>query len=157
MKIIKTVRPDGSIRLQTVYERPSRCNPDYKDEVDVNNIMNRFLKTGQLTHINQIPMIATEDQVISSLDLQESIHQVREAEAMYNSLNKKLKKQFKNPQELLQFLDDPKNWDEAREIGLLPKIKNDDDDKTTTTIKNTQTPPSSTPPPSTPPSDQPKT
>ena len=50
-------RPNGSIGIRTINNEPSLTIQDYVHEVDVNNIMDRFLKTGQLTHVAQSPLI----------------------------------------------------------------------------------------------------
>ena len=49
MKVIEK-RKNGSIRVYTVNNEPSMTDQQFKDDCDVNSIVNKFTKTGHLTH-----------------------------------------------------------------------------------------------------------
>ena len=50
MKVIEK-RKNGSIRVYTVNNEPSMTDQQFKDDCDVNFIVNKFTKTGHLTHL----------------------------------------------------------------------------------------------------------
>ena len=139
-------RANGSIGIRTINNEPSLTIQDYVHDVDVNNIMDRFLKTGQLIHVAQSPQIYTGEDFTPVTDLQTSIHFVKNVEEKFNNLNKKLKNRFGTPKEFYEFLIDPKNKDELKKLKLI-----NDDDQTTTTATQVSSPPPQTPPPQTPP------
>jgi len=44
----KSVRENGSTRIQTVFEKASRVDVAYKTETNINTIVERFTRTGQI-------------------------------------------------------------------------------------------------------------
>ena len=50
MKVIEK-RKNGSIRVYTVNNEPSMTDQQFKDDCDVNFNVNKFTKTGHLTHL----------------------------------------------------------------------------------------------------------
>lgn len=123
-------RSNGTIGIKTHSDQPSKTNKDHKKMVDVNHIMDRFLKTGQLTHVSNSPMSYTGEELPQHTNLQTSLHFIKDMEETYKNLNKKFKKQFKTFEEFIEFVDDPQNKDELQKI-LAPK--------TTTTSETTTT------------------
>lgn len=142
MKKIITVRPNGTRSVKTIFEDSdtSLTVQDFRDEVDVNHIVDRFMKTGQLSHVNQNPG-SYVDQFAMPQDLMSAKQFVQDAADNYDSLNRKLKNRFKSPLELIDFLQNPKNQKEAQELGLLPQTMT-----TQTTTNTAVTDPASTPP-----------
>ncbi len=101
----------------------SRTKQSFKDETDINAIMARFQKTGMLEFVNK-----HEPQYgdVTALDFQISMESVATAREMFADLPSKVRDRFNNePAELLEFLDNPDNRDEAVLLGLvtLPKAK----------------------------------
>ena len=115
-------------KVLSVYHKPSKTNPDFAKEADINNIIDRFTKTGQLTHVAKTPMVYA-DQTQLPQDLQSAIHYVKYAEKTFNKLNKKLQNRFQNPEQLAQYLEDPKNLEEAETLGIIQKRDKPDDAK----------------------------
>lgn len=111
----KYTRPNGTVGIRTSSTEPSKTNPNYKDEVDVNNIINRFLKTGQLTHVSHQQM-AYIDQSATPPDLQSTIHFIKNQNELYQSLNKKSKNRFPTIELFLEFAENPANQEELQQL-----------------------------------------
>lgn len=107
-------------RVPFVTKGESMALQSEKDTCDVNRIMKRYRETGQLDHMaKRQPYYAD---VSDALEYQEALHVVGEAQEAFEALPASLRRRFDNdPAEMLTFLQDPANEDEARELGLLPK------------------------------------
>lgn len=90
----------------------------FKDECDINNIMTRFNATGVVSHVSSI---APEyGDFMSAGDFQSSLNTVIEAQAMFDALPAVLRDRFANdPKQLLAFIADDKNREEAIKLGLV--------------------------------------
>lgn len=88
-----------------------------KKDCDVNFIVQKFMKTGQMSHLNQNQ--GSYADVTGIKDLLDSMSTVTRAQQTFNSLPAVLRKRFGNsPVEFVNFLDDPKNDAEAVKLGL---------------------------------------
>lgn len=98
----------------------SRTKQSFKDEADINNIVAKYNKTGQLPSlISQNPKYGD---FTSDVSYQESLNTVMFANEQFNALSAKVKLRFNNdPMELLKFVSDAKNKDEMYELGLAIK------------------------------------
>lgn len=147
-------RPNGTLRVIThLQKEDEKTNQSFKTECDINQIIKKYKTTGQITHLNS--KTGRYMDVTNAPDLKEALQTAIHAADAFNSLPATLRKRFSNdPQEFLQFLDDPKNADEAVQLGLLRKTEqqNDklNDEKLT---QNAKAPKTKTPPPP-PPDDQ---
>lgn len=120
-KII-TRRPNGSIRVQTRNEEPSMTDASHGEDADINVIMNRFMKTGQLPNI-KIRQAQYAD-VSEMTDLLEQQIRVREAQAAFDSLPATLRSRLNgDPNEFIKFLNNDENYEEAVELGLIDPSK----------------------------------
>lgn len=92
----------------------------FKDECDINLIMARHARTGEITHLNGAqPHYGDFTNAQTYLDAQQSLIIANEA---FASLPSEVRERFGNdPASLLNFLDQAENHDEAVELGLLPK------------------------------------
>lgn len=102
-------------------DEPSLTQQHFKDDSDINNIMARYQKTGvlvdPLTQTTRKPMF---DDFSDLGDFRDHQQAVIEAQDMFMELPSKLRARFANdPAELLQWLSDPANKDEAIELGLF--------------------------------------
>lgn len=97
---------------------PSMTKQSFKDECDVNNIMRRFNATGVVTHVNgRRPEFGDFTSVAT---FQESLNTVIEAESMFAELPAAIRDRFGNdPRQLLEFVADPDNRDEAVTLGIV--------------------------------------
>lgn len=149
-----TTTPDGRVRVRTINNEATRTQQHHKDACDVNKIIAKYKNTGEFLHLTSKQGVYAD--VSGITDYQESIHKVMNAQAAFAALPSNVRLRFQNdPGELLRFIQDPKNRDEAMTLGLLEKPKqvvnprandfNDSPQSTTTqTGTNQQTPPPQT-------------
>lgn len=104
-------------------DEPSMTQQQFKDEADINNIMARYQKTGvlvdPLTQTTRKPMFDDFSELGDFRDHQQA---VIDAQEMFMQLPSRLRARFQNdPAELLQWLSNPANKEEAMELGLMTK------------------------------------
>lgn len=100
-------------------EDPSLAQQSMKDECDINFIMEKFNATGELPAVPLPPQYGDFSGVF---DYQTALNEVMAAEDLFMELPAKLRSRFDNdPQKLVEFLHDPKNFDEGVELGLIEK------------------------------------
>ena len=117
-KIIK--QDDGRIRVMTVNDQPSLTRQEFKEEVNVNSIIRKYQKTGMLTHVRNNPGAYMD--LTNKPDYEVALQTVIDANNQFNTLPSEIRKKFGNdPGELIAYLSDPRNHDEAVELGLLAK------------------------------------
>lgn len=142
MKIIEK-RENGSIRVHTKNVLPSKTDQQFRDEVNVNNIVAKYLKTGEISHqARQAGQYFDASQVP---DLYTGLVKIHKAELAFKSMPDNIRARFKNGKELLEFLADPGNKDEAIKLGLvegqpLPIKEEDNVDKGPGTPKENSNP-----------------
>jgi len=101
---------------------PSRTKQEFKDECDINNIIKAYKITGQIAHISANAAKGVYMDLPEPTDYQESLNIIRQAEQSFDSLPAKIRDRFKNdPTQFLDFLKDPKNRDEAMDLGLIDR------------------------------------
>lgn len=95
----------------------SKTQQQFAEEADINTIVNKFLKTGQLPTDLKVPRYGDFDEVT---DFHTAMNAVREAQEGFDRLPAQMRARFHNdPQELLAFIEDPENTEEAVKLGLL--------------------------------------
>lgn len=119
-KIIKNVTlPDGRIRRQVYVENdePSLTDQSQLKSTDVNEIVARYQRTGELTHMAKHRGVYAD--ISEFTDLHTALSQVRKAQEGFESLPAQLRAKFHNdPVEFVQYLQDPKNLEESIDLGL---------------------------------------
>jgi phage internal scaffolding protein len=102
-----------------VCEEPTRAQQHHKDECDINLILERFGKTGQLP----VSAISAQYGDFSGVhDYHTALNTLIAAESEFDALPAKLRAMFANePANLIEFLNDENNRDKAIELGLLNK------------------------------------
>jgi phage internal scaffolding protein len=94
----------------------SLTQQQFKEEADINTIVNRFLKTGVLPTPNTFPQYVDFEGVF---DYQSAMNLVRAADESFMRMDAKLRSRFNNsPQEFLEFFANPENAQEAIRLGL---------------------------------------
>lgn len=92
----------------------------HKDECDIHKILKQFKKTGIITHINTRQALYQD--LPASMDYQEAIEMVRDAQSAFMELPALVREQFKNdPYQLLAALGDPARRAELEELGIVSK------------------------------------
>lgn len=90
---------------------------EFKEESDINEIVRRFGITGQLPDNPRIPVSGDFEDVV---DFHSAMNAVRAAEEGFMELPADLRAKFHNdPQELMDFCADGKNFEAAKALGLL--------------------------------------
>lgn len=99
-------------------EDPTRTQQNFKDDADINVIVERFGLTGQLPENVNIPL--TGDYVDTVNDYQSAMNIAIKAQEEFMKLPAKIRARFHNdPQELMTFVEDKANLEEARALGIL--------------------------------------
>lgn len=118
-----TKRPDGSLRVQTINEEPTKTQINQQAACDINNIMAQYKKNPDpAIFIKNGKGIYADFSEVS--DYHSAMNQLQEANASFMSLPSQIRTKFQNdPGALLSFLNDPANKQEAIELGLIEKPK----------------------------------
>lgn len=110
--------PSGRIRVISINKEPTMTQQQFADDCDINNIMAKYEKTGQVTHLSNKQGVYGDFSDIT--DYQDMLHRVAAAQESFQTLPAKTRQRFQNdPGELISFLQDRKNYDEAISLGLI--------------------------------------
>lgn len=129
-------------RVQWKSDLPSMTQQHLKEECDVNSILEKYRRTGYIGHIN--PRAGQSGDFSNLQDFKQNLDMVKSAYSMFENLPAHVRKRFANdPANLIDFINDSQNTDEAIKLGLAIKpekpIEATNDDQTT--INQPQTPP----------------
>jgi phage internal scaffolding protein len=104
---------------------PSLTQQQFAEESDINNIVDRFMKTGHIPNAASMPQYADYEGVF---DFQTAMNVVRQADENFMRMDAKVRARFHNsPQEFLEFFANPDNAQEAVRLGLaVPHAKQKD-------------------------------
>lgn len=95
---------------------PSLAQQNFKDEVDINVLLERFKVTGQLP---QNVVLPTYGDFTGLSDYQTAMAAVLRAKDQFNALPADIRNRFaNNPQQFLEFCSDEANLPELRKMGL---------------------------------------
>lgn len=107
-------------RVYTVNTQRSRTQKQFADQCDVNQIVAKYKTTGQWQHMTNKQGVYADVSEIT--DYHSSVQKVLDANNAFMALPSTLRARFGNdPGELLAFLQDPKNREEAIKLGLIDK------------------------------------
>lgn len=98
---------------------PTRTKTSFEPETNINNIIKRFTKTGQLEHISSA---LGEYRDLSGIpDLHQALTIVANAQSTFNELPAAVRKACDHDVgKFLPFIDNPANFEQCVEMGLLP-------------------------------------
>lgn len=98
---------------------PSKAQQAFKDECDINQMLAKFKLTGQVAGPVRIPQYADYSDAV---DFRTSMEVLRQASESFQSLSLDVRRRFGNdPQQFLEFCNDPKNVDDMIKLGLAVK------------------------------------
>jgi len=118
-KIVKL--PTGRIKVSTENTKLSLCQQQFKKDCDINVIVKKYMKDGELTHLNKKKGVYADLSHIT--DYHQSMEKVVKANQAFAELPSAVRNRFSNdPSQLLTFLQDPNNLDEGIKLGLLDRI-----------------------------------
>lgn len=150
MSMIRSIykRGDRQDRPVHVNQSPTMTQKHFRDEVNINKIMDRFHRTGVSPIDPARAQRALYADVSEIGDYRGVCDRIWAAEQAFSALPAKVRTRFGNqPEALVEWLRDPKNHREAIELGLMVQRKPDPATKLQDTLseiaKNTA-PPSDT-------------
>lgn len=103
-------------------DSPSAVREEYAFEADINNVLKRYATTGWLVDPNspRNDRVPTYDDWSKSPSFQDSLDIVIKAQEKFDALPVQIRQRFNyDPQALLNFLSDEKNYDEAVALRLI--------------------------------------
>lgn len=111
-------RFDGYKRVSVSCSGVSRTKQSFKDECDINTILLRYKKTGQLPGlIKSNPQYGDFSDVRS---YQDALHTVMFAQEQFSGLSASVRARFDNdPSLFLAFVENPDNRKEMIDLGLV--------------------------------------
>lgn len=113
---------DGGSRKGLEFKDPSLTKQNFKDEVDINLIIKRFYATGQLPPSFNFQEKGRGADLSDAVDFHQAMNLVKRTERTFSLLTAEQRKRFDNdPEKFLEFFQDPENYDEALELGLVQK------------------------------------
>lgn len=112
-------RDDGSVSVENCTCSPSMADPSFADDVDINNILSKYISTGVMGNVNnRQPIFGDFSDIV---DYGTAMQHVITAQDSFMTLPSNVRKRFGNdPQMLMEFISDKANYDEAVKLGLIP-------------------------------------
>lgn len=105
-------------RLRTPVGVGSLTKQSFKDECDINVLMKRYEKSGLMNHVLRYE--GRYEDLPDQMDYQEALRIADAGREAFESLTGAIRARFNNdPAAFLAFVDDPRNVDEMRQMGLL--------------------------------------
>jgi len=90
----------------------------FKDKVNVNSIMAKYRKTGLIEHVRKNPGVYSD--LTQLPDYMTAMQTVINANRTFETIPANVRLRFQNdPAQLISFLSDPSNNDEALKLGLI--------------------------------------
>ena len=117
-------QPLGETRRPTIHlnKEPSMVKGSFAKELDVNNIIKKYNKTGILQKANQFEGEFGE---FASYDLREAIEKVQNAETLFMEVPSKIRAQFDNDAgAFIDYATNPQNIEQMREWNMAPRDTN---------------------------------
>lgn len=125
---------EGRVRVVRRFNKADeKTQQHFKDEVDINRIWSKYKASGELHHQARQAGVYADVSKIS--DYHSAMDKIMAADNAFGSLPADLRLRFKNdPALFLEFLRDPRNYDEGVKLGIYelkkeataPATKNDD-------------------------------
>lgn len=98
----------------------SMTKQSFKDECDINKIMDKFQRTGVISHYATHAPTYGDASPVEYLD---ALLVISTANEMFAELPSSVRKRFNNnPEEFLEFAQNPDNLEECRKMGLAPPL-----------------------------------
>ncbi len=97
---------------------PGRTKASFAKRCDINDIIRRYRKTGQLDQVSKSAPVFADLTGVG--DFRAMVHKSRLATEAFEKLPSSVRKRFANdPASLVEFMQDPENRDEAEKLGLI--------------------------------------
>lgn len=103
-----------------VFEEASMTQQHFKDECDIDKILKKYNETGFLVNPLESRRPAKWGDFSSVNDYQTAMNKLVEVQEAFDALPSRVRDRFKNdPMQMLAFLEDENNLDEAVKLGLV--------------------------------------
>jgi len=110
---------DAPERKQFTTQGPSMTQQQFKKECDINHIMAKYQKTGLVDHVSKHG--GDYSDLTDVPTYHDAMNKIISANESFSSLTSSIRSQFKNdPALFLDFVSNPENEQQMREMGLLP-------------------------------------
>lgn len=122
LEIRFNLRPRSSAGIS--FEQPSLTDPSGAAEADINYIIRKYETTGSLVDplsvdTSRVPAFADVSSRAAS-DYQSALNKVIRARQLFDDLPASVRRRFgDDPKEMLRFIGDEKNREEAIQLGLI--------------------------------------
>lgn len=130
-------RQSGTIRVKRSFPNTPyvAVQQQFKDHCDLNKIVAKYKTTGRWQEVVMAGQGGVYADISSIGDYQESVEKVLKANNAFMTLPAEIRVRFNNdPGELLKFIQNPRNFEEGKKLGLFKSDKVAQD----TTRKNDQ-------------------
>lgn len=108
-----------SVETGLLCQDDTLAQQNFRDECDINTIVSTFTRTGDLPEAPLPPQFGDFSDVS---DFHSALNQVLAAQEAFLALSPDVRSRFGNdPQQLMNFIADEKNFDEAVTLGLISK------------------------------------
>lgn len=105
-------------RVYAELDSEVRTKQSFADETNINTIMLKWNRTGSIEHMNKRQ--GQYGDFSDAPDYHETFLRIQDANLAFDALPSEVRKRMHNdPGELMDFLADPENRDEAIELGLI--------------------------------------
>lgn len=123
MTLKTEIRKNGSRRVSKVISPKSKVEQSHKDRCDINIIMSKYRQTGVVPLAQKTALYGD---FTNATDFHTAVNKVQAAHQAFERMPAAVKKRFgQDPGQMIDFLADPANIEEAVELGLMEKIGND--------------------------------
>lgn len=114
---VKSKKGIVTYTCETINDEPSLTEQQYAKDCDANEIVKKHLRTGQSIEFRQGGFYADLSEVP---DLNQALDIVAKAQFAFDELASDVRDRFGNsPLKMIEFLNNPKNREEAQQLGLL--------------------------------------
>ncbi len=143
----RIIRKDGDrSAVQISFPESGRSKQSFVDECDINFIMNKWKRTGELPPDHKQP--PTYGDFTNVADYMQAQNSILQADQAFGALPAWMRARFQNdPAELIAFVDDPQNLEEAQKLGLVEPPPSEDVLPEGAQPPSTESEPEETPPP----------
>lgn len=105
-------------RIQKFFVGPGRTKQEFKEESEITNILARVAKNNLLQNLEERQRTYVD--LPSGLDFETAQLKISQGRQAFAMIPAHMRAQFdNNPQEFLEFIENPENADEMVEMGLL--------------------------------------
>jgi phage internal scaffolding protein len=103
-------------RVAITFTEPSLTKQQFAEEVDINNKIKKYVQTGELPNMRY----GFYGDVSNLPDYKTAFDMVADAQDAFMELPSEIRAKFNNdPGKVIEFLNDPKNLDEAVRLGIV--------------------------------------